>query len=113
MGARLRRSYFHYSVKPPEGFNLPAALRRIAKQRHKSRSESVSGTIALEKFRHNICPQDKVSKDRRRQIEAFGRLDSIMEIGKAKPSGHTASLVLAAVGSRTGARQRILPQSHA
>jgi len=52
--------------------------------------------------------------DRRRQSEAFSRLDDIMEIGKAKPSAHAASLVLAAVGSRSGARQQaaISPQSH-
>lgn len=52
--------------------------------------------------------------DRRRQSEAFSRLDDIMEIGKAKPSAHAASLVLAAVGSRSGARQQaeILPQRH-
>jgi lipid-A-disaccharide synthase len=52
--------------------------------------------------------------DRRRQSEAFSRLDDIMEIGKAKPSAHAASLVLAAVGSRSGAQQQaaISPQSH-
>ena len=52
--------------------------------------------------------------DRRRQSEAFSRLDDIMEIGKAKPSAHAASLVLAAVGSRSGSQQQaaISPQSH-
>jgi lipid-A-disaccharide synthase len=52
--------------------------------------------------------------DRRRQSEAFSRLDDVMEIGKAKPSAHAASLVLAAVGSRSGTRQQaaILPQPH-
>jgi lipid-A-disaccharide synthase len=40
--------------------------------------------------------------DRHTQIEAFSRLDDIMEIGKTKPSAHAASLVLENVGSREG-----------
>ncbi len=53
--------------------------------------------------------------ERRRQIEAFSKLDEIMEIGKAKPSAHAASLVLETVGSRRGSRQQsgFLPQPHA
>ena len=52
--------------------------------------------------------------DRRKQIEAFSQLDDIMEIEKATPSAHAASLVLEAVGSRGGARQQtaILSQPH-
>ena len=44
--------------------------------------------------------------ERRRQTEAFSQLDDIMEIGKATPSAHAASLVLEIVGSRGGARQQ-------
>ena len=52
--------------------------------------------------------------ERRRQTEAFSQLDDIMEIGKATPSAHAASLVLEAVGSRGGARQQaaVLPRPH-
>lgn len=52
--------------------------------------------------------------ERRRQIEAFSQLDDIMELGKAKPSAHAASLIIETVGSRRGSRQQaaILPKSH-
>jgi len=52
--------------------------------------------------------------DRRTQIEFFSQLDEIMEIGKAEPSAHAASLVLESVGSRGAARPQtaILPQPH-
>ena len=32
--------------------------------------------------------------ERRRQVEAFGRLDAIMDIGKAAPSDRAAAIVL-------------------
>jgi lipid-A-disaccharide synthase len=83
----------------------------------------ILGTNVVPEFLQRDCTADRLAAamvplladtpDRRRQIEAFGRLDSVMEIGKAKPSGQAASLVLAAVGSRAGARQRIFTQSHA
>ena len=38
--------------------------------------------------------------ERRRQIEAFARLDAIMEIGSAKPSDRAAKLVLDCVSAR-------------
>jgi lipid-A-disaccharide synthase len=73
-------------------------------------------------FLQHDCSADKLAAalvpllgetpDRRRQSEAFSRLDDIMEIGKTKPSAHAASLVLAAVGSRSGTRPQaaIVPQ---
>lgn len=50
--------------------------------------------------------------ERRRQIEAFSKLDEILEMGKAKPSAHAAAVVLATVESRSGSRQQAatLPQ---
>jgi lipid-A-disaccharide synthase len=53
--------------------------------------------------------------ERRRQVEAFSQMDDIMEIGRATPSAHAASLVLAAVGSKSGSREQavILPRLHA
>jgi lipid-A-disaccharide synthase len=38
---------------------------------------------------------------RRRQTEAFGRLDAIMEIGRAVPSERAAEIVLEEAGKRT------------
>jgi lipid-A-disaccharide synthase len=84
----------------------------------------VLGENVVPEFLQRDCTADRLAAalmpllgdtpDRRRQSEAFSRLDDIMEIGKAKPSAHAASLVLAAIGSRSGARQQaaILPQPH-
>ena len=59
--------------------------------------------------------------ERRRQIEAFARLDSIMEIGQAIPSDRAAAVVLDCAGApqstatrNSGVRrrqQRSLPRS--
>ena len=45
-----------------------------------------------------LVPLFSDTPERRRQIAAFGRLDGIMEIGKAAPSDHAAGVVLACVG---------------
>ena len=82
----------------------------------------ILGTNVVPEFLQRDCTADRLATalvpllgdtpDRRQQSEAFSRLDDIMEIGKAKPSAHAASQVLAAVGSRSGARSAaILPQS--
>jgi lipid-A-disaccharide synthase len=47
--------------------------------------ESLAGALA---------PLLTDSPERRRQVEAFGRLDAIMEIGVASPSGRAAEIVL-------------------
>ena len=75
----------------------------------------VLGTNVVPEFLQHDCSADKLAAalvpllhdtpDRRKQIEAFSRLDDIMEIGKKKPSADAASLVLAAVGSRSGERR--------
>jgi lipid-A-disaccharide synthase len=85
----------------------------------------VLGKNVVPEFLQRDCTADRLAAalipllgetpDRRKHIEAFSRLEDIMEIGKAKPSAHAASLVLEAVGSRGGAGEQagVLPQAHA
>jgi lipid-A-disaccharide synthase len=47
--------------------------------------------------------------ERRRQTDAFGRLDGILEVGKASPSDRSAALVLDIVGQKS----RLLSESAA
>jgi lipid-A-disaccharide synthase len=42
--------------------------------------------------------------ERRRQTDAFARLDSIMEVGRANPSDRAAALVLDIVGCKPALR---------
>jgi lipid-A-disaccharide synthase len=84
----------------------------------------VLGKNVVPEFLQRDCTADRLAAallplladtpERRRQIEAFNRLDDLMEIGKATPSAHAASLVLGAVGSRGRASQQpaLLPQHH-
>src|SRR4029078_3891938 len=84
----------------------------------------VLGKNVVPEFLQRDCTADRLAEallplladtpERRRQIEAFSRLDDLMEIGKATPSAHAASLVLGAVGSRGRASQQpaLLPQHH-
>jgi lipid-A-disaccharide synthase len=84
----------------------------------------VLGKNVVPEFLQRDCTADRLAAalvlllgdtpERRRQIEAFGRLDDLMEIGKATPSAHAASLVLGAVGSRGRASPQpaLLPQHH-
>ncbi|HTM75647.1 MAG TPA: lipid-A-disaccharide synthase [Pseudolabrys sp.] len=84
----------------------------------------VLGKNVVPEFLQRDCTADRLAAallplladtpERRRQIEAFSRLDDLMEIGKATPSAHAASLVLGAVGSRGRASQQpaLLPQHH-
>ena len=46
-----------------------------------------------------LVPLLSDTPERRRQIEAFSRLDSIMEVGKAAPSDRAAAVVLDCVGA--------------
>ena len=52
------------------------------------------------------------TSERRRQSEAFGRLDAIMEVGKASPSDRSAALVLDIIGgaSRVSSEPMVLGQ---
>ncbi len=47
-----------------------------------------------EKLADALVPLVSDTPERRRQVEAFGRLDEIMAIGEAKPSGKAAAIVL-------------------
>jgi lipid-A-disaccharide synthase len=51
-----------------------------------------------------LAPLLRDTPERRRQIEAFARLDEIMQIGKALPSARAAELVLAQCGVRRASR---------
>jgi lipid-A-disaccharide synthase len=46
-----------------------------------------------------LLPLLRDTPERRRQVEAFSRLDGIMDVGKAVPSARAASVVLDRVGS--------------
>jgi lipid-A-disaccharide synthase len=49
-----------------------------------------------------LLPLMNESSARQRQIDAFARLDAIMELGKTKPSDSAAAVVLACANSRSG-----------
>ena len=69
----------------------------------------VIGENVVPEFLQFDCTPEKLSAalvkllgdtaERRRQIEAFNRLDTIMEIGRAAPSDRAATLVLDCAGS--------------
>ncbi len=48
-----------------------------------------------------LLPLMADTPDRRRQVEAFARLDGIMEIGQAAPSDRAAAVVLEAIAEKT------------
>jgi lipid-A-disaccharide synthase len=77
--------------------------------------EFLQHDCTAERLAAALVPLLQDTVERRRQIEAFSQLDDIMEIGKAKPSVHAASLVLEMIGSRSGSRQQpaTLPQPQA
>lgn len=79
----------------------------------------VLGENVIPEFLQRDCKADKLAAalvrllgdtpERRRQIEAFNRLDEIMEIGKAKPSALAASVVLQDVGNLGQSRGKTAP----
>lgn len=77
--------------------------------------EFLQHDCTAERLAAALLPLLQDTVDRRRQIEAFSQLDDIMEIGKAKPSVHAASLVLEMIGRRSGSRPQAatLPQPQA
>jgi lipid-A-disaccharide synthase len=77
--------------------------------------EFLQHDCTAERLAAALVPLLQDTVERRRQIEAFSQLDGIMEIGKAKPSVHAASLVLEMIGSRSGSGQQpaTLPQPQA
>ena len=81
----------------------------------------VLGEKAVPEVLQRSCTPDELAKallpvisdapERRRQIEAFGRLDAIMEIGSAAPSDRAAAAVLECAGhvNHTGRETVALP----
>jgi lipid-A-disaccharide synthase len=72
----------------------------------------VLGENAVPEFLQRDCTAQRLvealiplmtdTPERRRQIEAFARLDSIMEIGKASPSDRAAAVALDVAGHKSG-----------
>ncbi|MEA2991674.1 MAG: lipid-A-disaccharide synthase, partial [Alphaproteobacteria bacterium] len=57
--------------------------------------EFIQETCTVENLTQALLPLLSDTPERRRQIEAFARLDTIMEIGSAVPSERAADIVLA------------------
>jgi len=74
--------------------------------------EFLQGDCTSDRLAAGLFPLLGDTPDRRTQIEAFSRLDDLMEIGRATPSAHAASLVLEAVGCGAGEQAAIKPRSH-
>jgi lipid-A-disaccharide synthase len=55
-----------------------------------------------ERLAETLMPLLTDTPERRRQTEAFARLDSIMEVGKASPSDRAAAMVLDIAGHKSG-----------
>jgi lipid-A-disaccharide synthase len=63
--------------------------------------EFLRGDMRPERLAAALTPLMSDTPERGRQIEAFARLDSIMEIGRANPSDRAARLVLDCAGGRS------------
>lgn len=69
--------------------------------------EFIQEDCTPQKLADALLPLFRDSPERRRQIEAFGRLDAIMEIGTAEPARHAAEIVLG-----EAARKRVPEAMH-
>ena len=69
--------------------------------------EFIQEDCTPQKLSDALLPLFRDSPERRRQVEAFRRLDAIMEIGKAEPARHAAEIVLA-----EAARKRVPDALH-
>ena len=75
----------------------------------------VLGENVVPEFLQRDCTADRLAEalvpllgdtpERRRQIEAFARLDVIMEVGKGNPSDRAAAIVLDIAGRTTGSER--------
>jgi lipid-A-disaccharide synthase len=80
-------------------------LRRLVQTPSVILANLVLGENVVPEFLQDACTADNLSRalvpllsdtpERRRQIEAFSRLDAIMEIGTANPSARGAEIVVA------------------
>ena len=69
--------------------------------------EFIQEDCTPQKLSDALLPLFRDSPERRRQVEAFGKLDAIMEIGKVEPARHAAAIVLA-----EAARKRVPEALH-
>jgi len=69
--------------------------------------EFIQEDCTPQKLADALLPLFSDSPERRRQVEAFGKLDAIMEIGTAEPARHAAEVVLA-----EAARKRVPDALH-
>ena len=61
-----------------------------------------------ERLAATLVPLLADGPERRRQLEAFARLDQVMELASARPSRRAAEIVLAAALSTRHARPRVI-----
>jgi lipid-A-disaccharide synthase len=66
--------------------------------------ELLQGEATPQRIADAIVPLIEETPARHTQLEAFGRLDAIMEIGRLKPSDRAAQIVLDVANKRTPAR---------
>ena len=66
--------------------------------------EFIQEDCTPQKLSEALLPLFRDSPERRRQVEAFRRLDGIMEIGKVEPARLAAEVVLAEAARRPGPR---------
>ena len=64
--------------------------------------EFIQQDCTPEKLADALVPLLSETPERRRQVEAFARLDGIMQIGKLAPARRAAEIVLAAAGRNVG-----------
>jgi lipid-A-disaccharide synthase len=69
--------------------------------------EIVQEECTAERLADALTPLIGDTPERRRQVEAFARLDSIMEIGSREPASRAADIVLGALRRDSGAVQAV------
>ncbi len=70
--------------------------------------EFLQRDCTTEKLANALLPLLAETPERRRQIEAFARLDTVLEIGKSVPSDRAAVCVLDCVGPRSQPKHEIM-----
>lgn len=105
-----------YKLSPAEVFILrrlvqaPSAILANLVLEENVVPEFIQETCTVENLTQALLPLLSDTPARRRQIEAFARLDAIMQIGAAVPSARAADIVLAeALRSRPAALNRPAP----
>lgn len=74
--------------------------------------EFIQGDCTAENLSDALVPLLSDTPQRRRQVEAYKRLDAIMEVGTASPSSRAASIVLDYAARRSrAAREMVAPET--